>query len=106
MSAITGPRRVALPRPYTPIRHAPERTATDRPSQLEATRVDPEVIPLGKDHGLMWKFVSLSLLMNLTVAASALIDRFFLIVPLCLMFLCIVGFVYHIAYQMLDDPES
>jgi hypothetical protein len=97
MSAITGPRRrAALPRPYTPIPHASER----------ATRLGPELIPLGKDHGLMWKFISLSLLMNLTVAAGAVIDRFFLIVPLSVMFLCIVGFVYHIAYQMLDDPVN
>jgi hypothetical protein len=106
MPAISGSRHVALPQPYTPIRHAPGRTALRRPSQLDTARVRPDLIPLGKDHGLMWKFIALSLVMNLTAAVSAVIDRFFLIVPLCLIFLCIVGLVYYIAYQMLDDPAS
>jgi hypothetical protein len=106
MSAITGPKRAAPVRPYTPIQHAPEPRATHQSAQLEAARVGSDLIPLGKDHGLMWKFISLSLLMNLTAAAGAVLDRFFLIVPLCVMFLLIVWFVYHIAYQMLNDPVS
>jgi hypothetical protein len=104
MSAITGPKPAAPVRPYTPIQHAPKRTAIHETAQIGATRAVPDLVPLGKDHGLMWKFISLSLLMNLTAAAGAVLDRFFLIVPLCVMFLLIVGFVYYIAFQMLDDP--
>ena len=65
---------------------------------------DPELVPLGKDRGLLIKFTMLDLIVSGAVAGVALLDRNWLLAPLYALLLLCTYLIVAILYELLDDP--
>jgi hypothetical protein len=107
---------MATPRPEVPAQVASdhpdnalrERLALLAEKLVDSPRldadIDPELVPLGKDRGMLIRFVVIDLMLAGAVAGAAVLDHTWLLAPLmALLFLTLLLFVGMIN-QLLADP--
>lgn len=101
MAIIAAPRRALHPAPAARVdRHRDH-------GLLPASHVpgvDPADIPLGRDHGLLLWIIGLVLVVGVAVAAAAVIDRTWLLVPLTILLIASTAWLTILVLSLASDP--